>query len=294
MGLGWDVLQSWNPEADSGADFRLGTDRPASQRPGLRHAGRGGERICGDERRTRRRADRAGVSARRHDLGAVCRQRRDVRALPPRRARRAGSGDRRRAVRIAVLAARSAGRRSTRRSAGCASATAAVRRTPARAAAIRRATAATSRSADRRRRWRSGSCRPTGSVICSRIPRFADERGPRRSTRTSSTPRSPRRSRRARSRRTCASSTSHALTAVAVQTVADIERDPHWQARHLLRRCAERHTARCGCTTSCRACPRRPGRSRGRAARSVNTTTTCSDRARPELRRADAAAARPA
>ena len=54
----------------------------------------------------------------------------------------------------------------------------------------------------------------------------------------------------------------HALTAVAVQTVADIERDPHWRARQLLRRCAERHTARCGCTTSCRACRRRPARSR--------------------------------
>ena len=33
----------------------------------------------------------------------------------------------------------------------------------------------------------------------------------------------------------------HALTAVAVQTVADIEQDPHWRARQLLRRCAERH-----------------------------------------------------
>ena len=47
-------------------------------------------------------------------------------------------------------------------------------------------------------------------------------------------PRSRRRFGRERWRRTVGIIDSHALTAVAVQTVADIERDPHWQARQLL------------------------------------------------------------
>ena len=48
------------------------------------------------------------------------------------------------------------------------------------------------------------------------------------------------------------------LTAMPVQTVADIERDPHWQARepHAVR--AQWPTARSGCTTSSRGSPRRP------------------------------------
>ena len=110
LGLGWDVLQRLEPEADSRAHLGLGADRSGQPAPRLRHAGRGGQRLRGDERRARRRADRAGVSARRHDLGALRRQRRDVRALPPRRARRRRAGGRRRALRVAVLAARAAGR----------------------------------------------------------------------------------------------------------------------------------------------------------------------------------------
>ena len=81
-------------------------------------------------------------------------------------------GDRRLAVRVAVLAARSvAGRVSVARDV-CASAMAADRRTPGRAAAIAPMTAAGSPSAARRRRWRSDSSRPTDSSSCCRTSAF--------------------------------------------------------------------------------------------------------------------------
>ena len=50
------------------------------------------------------------------------------------------------------------------------------------------------------------------------------------------------------------------LTAMPVQTVADIERDPHWQARDLTVSVPNGH-ARFGCTTWCRGSPRPPARS---------------------------------
>ena len=59
MGIGWDVLQSWNPKLILVRISGWGQTGPVEPASRLRHAGRGRERICGDERRTRRRADRA-------------------------------------------------------------------------------------------------------------------------------------------------------------------------------------------------------------------------------------------
>ena len=145
MGLGWDVLQSWNPKLILVRISGWGQTGPASQRPGfgtLVEAASGFAAMNGepDGAPIVPAFPLADMTSALYAVNAVmfALYHRDVHGG-------AGSGGRRRAVRVAVLAARSAGRRSMRRSAGCASATAAVRRTPARAAAIRRATAATSR-----------------------------------------------------------------------------------------------------------------------------------------------------
>src|SRR5438093_4818771 len=55
-----------------------------------------------------------------------------------------------------------------------------------------------------------------------------------------------------------------ALTAVAVQTIADIERDPHWRERQLTID-VPADARQSACTTSCHASPRRPARSNERA-----------------------------
>ena len=52
---------------DPAPHLGVGTERPRQRAPRLRHARRGGQRICGDERRSRRRADRSQLPARRHD-----------------------------------------------------------------------------------------------------------------------------------------------------------------------------------------------------------------------------------
>ena len=68
LGLGWDILRAWHPGLDPRSDFRVGTDRPRQRAARLRHARRSGQRLCRDERRAGRRADRAELSARRHDV----------------------------------------------------------------------------------------------------------------------------------------------------------------------------------------------------------------------------------
>ena len=75
---------------DPAADFRVGTGRTGERPAGIRHAGRSGQRLCRDERRARRAADRPELSARRHDLGAVRQQRHHVRPLSP--VRNGGAG----------------------------------------------------------------------------------------------------------------------------------------------------------------------------------------------------------
>ena len=51
LGLGWDVLQAWNPRLILVRISGLGTDRPAEPAARLWHAGRSGQRFCRDERR---------------------------------------------------------------------------------------------------------------------------------------------------------------------------------------------------------------------------------------------------
>ena len=101
---------AWNPKLILVRISGWGQTGPASQRPGfgtLVEAASGFAAMNGEP-------DGAPIvpafPARRHDLGALRRQRRDVRALSPRRARRRRAGGRRLAVRVAVLAARSAAR----------------------------------------------------------------------------------------------------------------------------------------------------------------------------------------
>ena len=177
MGLGWDVLSSLAPRVDPPADFRLGAGRAWQRAAGIRHARRGGERLCRDERRAGRPADRAELSARRHDLGSVCLQRHHVRALSPRQQRRRRAGHRRLAVRVAVLAARSAagGIRGARARAHPRGKPVEERRSARLLSHARRSAGLP--SAVRRRRWPSASCAAMGSMRCSTDPAFRDQRG---------------------------------------------------------------------------------------------------------------------
>ena len=140
-----------------------------------------------------------------------------------------------------------------RRSAACASATAAARRTPARAAVT-----ATS---DGRLIAVSGSTpkmaerflRSYGLATCSTIRGFATNEARVRARRGAGQ-RVARRSRHARWTENLAIIDGNQLTAVPVQTVADIERDPHWQAR-VTSPSPSPMAARFGCTTWCRGSP---------------------------------------
>ena len=166
------------------------------------------------------------------------------RALPPRRARRRRAGDRPVAVRVAVLAARAAaGRVRGARAPAAPRRQPLAQRRPARLLPHRR-TASGSRSADRRRRWPSASCAATGSSTCSRI-RASPPTARASTTRASWTTklRAPIAS-RARWPRTSPIIEANHLTAVPVQTIADIEAHPHWQARGLTARRAQRRRRR--------------------------------------------------
>ena len=55
MGLGWDVLHGRHPDLILLRISGWGQDGPGSARPGFGTLGRGGERLCRDERRARRR-----------------------------------------------------------------------------------------------------------------------------------------------------------------------------------------------------------------------------------------------
>ena len=91
------------------------------------------------------------------------------------------------------------------------------------------ATAAGSRSADRRRRWPSASCSAYGLGDLLDGSALRDQRSARRARRELDAAVAAAIARAHARREPRASSSAMQLTAVAVQTVADIERDPHWQ-----------------------------------------------------------------
>ena len=234
LGLGWDVLQALAPAADPRCAF------PGGDRPGPRASGPGfGTLIEAASGFAAMNGEPDGAPIvpsfplADMTLGALRDQRHHVRAVSPRRARRRRAGAS--TCRCSNRCSRCSGRcrPSTRRLAACARATAAVRRTRGRAAVIR----TQRRPLDCRQRLHAEDGRAVPARLRARAPAgrsaVRDQRGAR-----AHTPRARRGHRRApsppaRSTRTSRSSTRHQLTAVPVQTVADIEQDPHWQSRGL-------------------------------------------------------------